>query len=393
MTFVACVRLCLTRRYADFRSRAGRAEYLCFMGFCGLLACIEMVAIGLLGRSLGVEAKLVLYDARIIAALPVFVPFCSVHVRRMHDMDRGAGPLVAVAILLAANSFLLEYSFWAPVAQGEGLMAALASLKPLKALWMVFPRTVFGLETLAKLATLVHSALGVEYMNREYVLLFKWAAIGYAWFVLVLGLVFAGMLRRGSPGGNRYGPPPAPLTGNAAGTDLLSAMRRCLGSGYADFTGRASRAEFWWFTLVQALLGVTWSRRFPGGGMPSLSLFSVWELPLWIALPQLPQLLLFLPGLAVTVRRLHDRGKSAVWLAGLLVAEALAVGLGLSVSQGPWFYGRRVEVFLVYGLWLLPALVFLCQMIGRGEAGPNKYGPDPAVRAGGAGAEQELPAA
>ena len=63
---------------------------------------------------------------------------------------------------------------------------------------------------------------------------------------------------------------------------------------YATFTGRASRAEFWWFFLFQIIvLAIT--------GMFSGMLYGI------------AALALLLPGLAVGARRLHDIGKTA-WL-------------------------------------------------------------------------------
>lgn len=63
---------------------------------------------------------------------------------------------------------------------------------------------------------------------------------------------------------------------------------------YAAFSGRASRAEFWWFFLFQVL------------ALVAASLVSD-------LLYGLVSLGLLLPGLAVGTRRLHDIGKSGWW--------------------------------------------------------------------------------
>ncbi|MGV8803764.1 MAG: DUF805 domain-containing protein [Polaromonas sp.] len=71
------------------------------------------------------------------------------------------------------------------------------------------------------------------------------------------------------------------------------AISTCL-SHYATFSGRASRPEFWWFTLFQILaLAVA--------GMVSETLYG------------LAALGLLLPMLAVGTRRLHDVGRSGWW--------------------------------------------------------------------------------
>ncbi|MDR2000956.1 MAG: DUF805 domain-containing protein [Zoogloeaceae bacterium] len=79
----------------------------------------------------------------------------------------------------------------------------------------------------------------------------------------------------------------------------------CLTKKYADFSGRASRPEFWWFALFQFLL------IFVLGFVSSVVSFIV-------------ALALLVPSLAVGVRRLQDIGKSG-WL--ILLALIPIVGL------------------------------------------------------------------
>lgn len=56
-------------------------------------------------------------------------------------------------------------------------------------------------------------------------------------------------------------------------------------SKYVTFSGRATRSEFWWFSLFSFIV-------------------------LWIPFVQFLGFLLILPSWAVAVRRLHDVGKS-----------------------------------------------------------------------------------
>ncbi len=80
---------------------------------------------------------------------------------------------------------------------------------------------------------------------------------------------------------------------------IQQAFITCL-KKYADFSGRATRSEYWWFVLCEILiLGVAAliNDRLPG-------LFA---------------LALVLPAVAVGARRLHDIGRSGWWLLVALV--------------------------------------------------------------------------
>jgi uncharacterized membrane protein YhaH (DUF805 family) len=82
--------------------------------------------------------------------------------------------------------------------------------------------------------------------------------------------------------------------------DFKQSILRCVRDKYADFNGRASRPEFWWFALFCFLVGAA---------------FQVLRLEM---IGMLVNLALLLPSLAVGARRLHDMGKSGwfqlVWL-------------------------------------------------------------------------------
>ena len=111
---------------------------------------------------------------------------------------------------------------------------------------------------------------------------------------------------------------------------------------YADFSGRAARKEFWMFQLVNFViyfvLGFL-SGMFTTGGSNTLAMvLSVISLVYSLAV--------LVPSLAVTVRRLHDVGRSG------------------------WF------IFIA----LIPiagALALLITTIKKSESGENAYGPNP----------------
>ena len=80
----------------------------------------------------------------------------------------------------------------------------------------------------------------------------------------------------------------------AGNMSFLEAIRVCL-TKYAEFNGRAGRAEFWWFALFVVLVG---------GALAYLS----------EALSSVFLVAVLLPLLAVGARRLRDAGKSVWWL-------------------------------------------------------------------------------
>ncbi len=112
---------------------------------------------------------------------------------------------------------------------------------------------------------------------------------------------------------------------------FAAAIRSCLAK-YADFRGRACRAEYWWFTLFDFLIGSAAAVIDANADQTLLA--------------PLLNLALLLPGLAVAARRLHDVGRSGWWLL-----------LGLIPLIG----------------WL----VLLIWTIRRGDSTPNRYGDSP----------------
>lgn len=114
---------------------------------------------------------------------------------------------------------------------------------------------------------------------------------------------------------------------------------------YADFEGRSRRMEYWMFQLGVIILyvGVMIIASILGAivGQASEELAG-----LLIVIPILfIAIALFIPSLAVTVRRLHDQDKSGWWI---LIS------------------------FIPFGSIVLFVFTLL-----EGTPGPNQYGPDP----------------
>ena len=139
-------------------------------------------------------------------------------------------------------------------------------------------------------------------------------------------------------------------------------------SNYFTFSGRATRSEYWFWTLfstlVQAIPFVGW----------------------------LIGLAVLIPSIAVTSRRLHDIGKSAWWMTVLLLLGGvwvlLSVGFVLEVIGLEESLNPEVEFWEILGTWLVWVGFLTLASIGvviwwvvwfvrKGDKGPTKYGPDP----------------
>ena len=109
-------------------------------------------------------------------------------------------------------------------------------------------------------------------------------------------------------------------------------------SNYVTFSGRAARSEFWYWTLFVVLVTMA-------AGILDRGLFDFDESTTTGVFGPLVSLIFFLPGLAVSVRRLHDLDRTGWWL---------------------------LLVLTIIGVILL--IIWDCI---KGTTGPNRFGPDP----------------
>ena len=102
-------------------------------------------------------------------------------------------------------------------------------------------------------------------------------------------------------------PPPLPNSGMVnnhsaeANYGIMDWFKKGL-RNYANFSGRARRKEYWYFVLVQMGLVII--------AMILDAIIFNSEIGLFYIVVALG---LFLPGLAVTIRRLHDTSRSGWW--------------------------------------------------------------------------------
>lgn len=109
---------------------------------------------------------------------------------------------------------------------------------------------------------------------------------------------------------------------------------------YAVFSGRARRAEYWYFGLFYLIFSIVLTIIDGATGMLDM------ESGMGV-LSSIFALALLIPSIAVTIRRLHDTGRSGWWLLPLALIPILG--------------------------WL----VMLVFMIFGSQEGENKYGPNP----------------
>lgn len=137
-------------------------------------------------------------------------------------------------------------------------------------------------------------------------------------------------------------------------------IETCL-SKYADFRGRASRSEYWYFVLFVIVVAL---------------IASVLDVLLsTFVVNALSSLALLLPNLSVVVRRLHDTGRSGYWV----LAFYLTIGITLTLSVGISLYYPSpviIPLLLVTCLIILIIIYFVFTLLPSME-GDNKYGPNP----------------
>lgn len=161
---------------------------------------------------------------------------------------------------------------------------------------------------------------------------------------------------------------------------------------YADFSGRASRSEYWLFQLFQILVYIALvAMVVVGAGSPAVP-YNISAMMTrgmgMLAIVIIFALACFLPNLAVTTRRLHDTGRSAWWLllylpsilTGFMVGQQLASLQGHAAHAG--YAGHApMESFGAVTLLSLVGrgcnLVLFVMMCIRGNSGDNRFGPDP----------------
>lgn len=156
---------------------------------------------------------------------------------------------------------------------------------------------------------------------------------------------------------------------------------------YADFNGRANRAEYWMFWLLQLVvyIGILFfSVALAVSGSPAAAIGTGLLLFCGVALG------CFIPNLAVTVRRLHDSNRSAWWLllyVPSFFASFMVIGNIASLSPSnpdalANLAAAAPHLSVVSLIGDLCQLVFFAYLVWPGTRGPNRFGDDPTGRGG-----------
>jgi uncharacterized membrane protein YhaH (DUF805 family) len=106
---------------------------------------------------------------------------------------------------------------------------------------------------------------------------------------------------------------------------------------YVTFSGRAARSEYWYWVLFAMLVALA-------AGIIDSALFAN-LIEDTGPVGAITSLILFLPGVAVAARRLHDIDRTAWWL-----------------------------LIILTGIGAILLIVWACF---KGTDGPNRFGPDP----------------
>ena len=133
---------------------------------------------------------------------------------------------------------------------------------------------------------------------------------------------------------------------------------------YADFTGRANRAEFWVFALFFSAITVAahYADQLRGDFKPIAAGMGLFDLSIF--------LVLLLPFVSVAVRRLHDSNRSGWWTMFLYLPY-----IGFLQAQR---YGSRELLVGAAMAFLMGTLVFAINLSLRGDVSENRFGAPPA---------------
>ena len=125
---------------------------------------------------------------------------------------------------------------------------------------------------------------------------------------------------------------------------FMDALTTVFRNKYATFSGRASRSEYWWAYLGYFVIATVLQIFALVGGFILIDAGELALLPTLIALVGIVALII--PTIAVSVRRMHDTGKSG-WMLLILIIPCIG--------------------FILWIVW----------MVEDGQAHDNAYGPVP----------------
>lgn len=150
---------------------------------------------------------------------------------------------------------------------------------------------------------------------------------------------------------------------------------------YAEFSGRSRRMEYWMWIVFQFLISIAFQiiifavgggAMMAAGGDPTGALAAGGLIMIIFVLAILISLALFIPSLAVTVRRLHDTNRTGWWILAPVAPYILVfVGAGM---ESPAL--ALIGMIAVFGVMIALIVFYFLD----GTPGPNRFGEDPKGR-------------
>jgi len=151
------------------------------------------------------------------------------------------------------------------------------------------------------------------------------------------------MEQEGQPQAQQFGAPAfSPRPQQMMG--FMDALTTVFRTKYATFSGRASRSEYWWAYLGYFVIATVLQIFAIIGGIILIDAGELALLPTLIAIVGIVAMII--PTIAVSVRRMHDTGKSG-WMLLILIIPCIG--------------------FILWIVW----------MVEDGQAHDNAYGPVP----------------
>ena len=160
---------------------------------------------------------------------------------------------------------------------------------------------------------------------------------------------------------------------------------------YFDFQGRSRRSEFWLWFLFRFIVGIAF-------GILKSIIGDTADLLNFIFI-----IAIFIPSLAVGVRRFHDINRTGWWIVFPLAVLIVAMIVFFSISgtgfitsmqsfanigpnptpeQAMAMMSAIAPMWWVFLVWFAAALVTFVFNVMDGTPGPNRFGADPKGRGG-----------
>lgn len=139
---------------------------------------------------------------------------------------------------------------------------------------------------------------------------------------------------------------------------------------YAQFSGRAPRAEYWWFYLGYIILYAI--------------LTILTRISAIFGILGLVYLGLIIPMIAVGVRRLHDTNRTGWWLLAPMIPYLIGLAMivpaiisGAAGGVNPFNMASLGAAGIFFMIGFVMAIVVFIFTVLPGTKGPNRFGDDP----------------